>query len=161
MKNGKQIKVLIMDVDGTMTDGKINMGNNGEMFKAFDVKDGYAIHELLPNRGVKTAIITGRKSSIVENRAKELDIDIVIQGEKDKERSIHIIARQLGVDESEMAYIGDDEADYDAMRICGVRGCPADAIQKIKDLSEFVSRNPGGRGAIREFSEWLIEGGYC
>ena len=156
----KQIKVFVMDVDGTMTDGKIYMGDSGEMFKAFDIKDGYGIHEMLPEHQVKTAIMTGRTSQIVVNRAKELEIDYVLQNVKDKKKSIIELANEIGCDLQEIAYIGDDIIDIGPMELCGVSGCPADAADEVKDVVDFVSVKSGGCSAVRDFIEWLIAEKY-
>lgn len=152
----ENIKLLVMDVDGTMTDGKIHMGISGEAFKSFDIKDGYAIHEILPKYGIKSAIITGRKSNIVLNRASELEIDYVFQGIKDKTAQIRKIAKELDISVSQIAYIGDDMIDLEPMKLCGVSGCPADAVNEVRSISSFVSAKCGGDGAIREFIEWLV-----
>lgn len=153
----KKVKVFVMDVDGTMTDGKIYMGINGEIFKAFDIKDGYGIHEILPSHGVITVILTGRNSDIVVNRGKELEIDHILQNVKDKERSISELSAALGYGMDEFAYIGDDIIDICAMELCGVKGCPADAVQEVKDISDHVSCKKGGEGAVRDFIEWLLD----
>ena len=154
------IKILCLDVDGTMTDGKINMGTAGEVFKSFDVRDGYAIHEILPTFGAAAAIITGRTSDIVENRAKELGITHVLQGAKDKRAALQELLAKLGLEASQAAYMGDDIVDLDAMTICAVCGCPADAVTRVKDISSFVSTRNGGAGAVREFIEWLAARGW-
>lgn len=156
----KQIKVFVMDVDGTMTDGKIYMGSAGEAFKAFDIKDGYGIHEMLPERQVKTVIMTGRTSQIVVNRAKELEIDYVLQNVKNKKKAIMDLANEIGCSLEEMAYIGDDIIDIEPMKLCGVSGCPADAAGEVKDVADFVSVKSGGCGAVRDFIEWLITEKY-
>lgn len=152
----KPIKAFVMDVDGTMTDGKIYMGENGEVFKAFDIKDGYGIHEILPEHGVVTVILTGRTSKIVMNRARELEIDHVLQGIKDKGNAIRELAAELGCNTDEFAYIGDDVIDISAMRLCGVNGCPADAVREVKEVCDFISDVKGGAGAVRDFIEWLL-----
>ncbi len=157
MVKSRNIKWLVMDVDGTMTDGKIYMGASGETFKVFDVKDGYAIHEILPKYGIKSIIMTGRTSDIVLNRAKELEIDYVYQGIKDKTAKIKEIAAEFAIDVSQIAYIGDDLIDLEPMKLCGVSGCPADAVDEIRKISSFVSGKRGGDGAVREFIEWLIK----
>ena len=106
-----KIKLLVMDVDGTLTDGKINMGPNGELFKAFDIKDGYAINEMLPAHGIVPAIITGRISSIVENRARELHIDELYQGKHDKLDTLRELMQKYACSRENVAYIGDDILD--------------------------------------------------
>lgn len=157
----EKIKLLVMDVDGTMTDGKINMGTNGEVYKSFNVKDGYGINELLPQNNIKSAIITGRTSSIVENRANELGINYVYQGIKNKLDKIYEIANEMGINTKQIAYIGDDIIDLACMNVSGLSGCPSDAVKEIKNKADFISQYKGGEGAIREFIEWLIQENYA
>lgn len=149
------MKLFIMDVDGTLTDGKIFIGSNGEEFKAFDVKDGYAINEMLHKNGIKTAIITGRKSNIVDFRAKELNIDYVYQGVKDKKESIKNLSVIQNIQLDDIAYIGDDLNDLEALKMCGIKGCPADAVNEVKCICDFISNYSGGNGAVRDFIEWI------
>ena len=152
-----KIKLLVMDVDGTLTDGKIYMGPSGELFKSFDIKDGYAINEMLPAHGIVPAIITGRISSIVENRARELHIDELYQGKHDKLDTLRELMQKYDCTRENVAYIGDDILDVECMKKCGVVGCPADACRQVKDIAHFVCTKNGGNGAVREFIEFLIE----
>lgn len=151
------IKYLVMDVDGTLTDGKIYMGNDGEMMKAFSIKDGCGIHDILLPAGINPVIITGRKSKILEKRCKEIGITQIHQGIPNKIEKLLSITEDL----STVAYIGDDINDLSAMtpikEAGGKIGCPADAIIKVKDLADFVSVKNGGDGAVREFIEWLVQ----
>lgn len=151
-----RIKYLIMDVDGTLTDGKIYMSSEGELMKAFNIKDGYGIHDILLLNGVEPVIITGRNSDIVRNRCKELGIKRIYQGITDKEKKIKDIIDDL----SKVAYIGDDLNDYLSMKCIkedgGLIGCPADAVNEIKDLADYISIHNGGNGAVRDFIDWLI-----
>ena len=155
------IKYLIMDVDGTLTDGKIYMGYEGEMFKAFDIKDGCGIKDILPENGIIPVIITARDSKILENRCKELSIEKLYQGERNKIGRLKEILQEEGADLSDCAYIGDDILDIQCMnpikQAGGLVGCPADAVQKVVDLADFVSKRNGGNGAVREFIEWIVE----
>lgn len=150
------IKYLVMDVDGTLTDGKIYMGNDGEMMKAFDIKDGCGIHDILIPAGITPVIITGRSSKILENRCKELGITNLHQGIRNKIEKLLTITTDL----STVAYIGDDINDLSCMEPIkeagGLVGCPADAVQKVVDLADFVSKRNGGNGAVREFIEWIV-----
>ena len=116
------IKLFVMDVDGTLTDGKIHIGPNGEVFKSFNVKDGYAIKRI-HDCGCKTCILTSRNSSIVQFRAKELDIDYVIQDSKSKKECLIKIAKENGYSSDEISYIGDDENDLDCIRFSKYSGC--------------------------------------
>lgn len=150
-----KIKMLVMDVDGTLTDGRIYIGNDGEVFKAFDVKDGYAIANL-HKVGILPVIITGRKSDIVQQRAKELKILEVHQGEEDKVIRLREIAKRKGILLEEVAYIGDDLNDLSCMEVCGISACPRDAVDEILNKVDYVCKNDGGRGAVREFIEFII-----
>jgi len=149
-------KYLILDVDGTLTDGKIYMGQNGEVMKAFNIKDGIGIHDILIPAGIIPVIITGRSSDIVLNRCKELGITEVYQGVKNKIEKLTEITKDL----KSVAYIGDDINDLPCMKSVkeagGIIGCPADAVQKVKEISDYICKNEGGDGAVREFIEWII-----
>lgn len=146
-----------MDVDGTLTNGKIYIASSGELFKAFDVKDGFAIANILPQYNITPIIITGRFSHIVEQRCKELGITAVFQGVSDKKETLIKYCADANIDLSQVAYIGDDINDLESMRICSLRGCPSDAADEIKNQCEFISKKPGGEGAVREFIEWIVE----
>lgn len=153
------IRYLIMDVDGTLTDGKIHMGESGETHKSFNIKDGYGIRHILPEFHIEPIILTGRESEIVLNRCKELYINEVFQGISDKSAFLRQLqdARQFAL--HEVAYIGDDLNDYDIM--CqikvggGIVGCPHDSVQKILEIVDYVCTKAGGDGAVREFIEFL------
>lgn len=149
------IKLLIMDVDGTLTDGMIYMAPSGEAMKAFNIKDGYAIAHMLPQMGITPAIITGRRSRIVENRAKELGIAELYQGVADKLGKLKEIAEKYNVASYEIAYIGDDLNDLDCLQYCGFTGCPADATNEVKQTADYVTRANAGSGAVREFIELI------
>lgn len=154
---GKRIRFFVTDVDGTLTDGKIYMGNEGEQMKAFDIKDGYALHEMLPAAGIEPVIITGRKSEIVENRARELKIKRVFQGTADKAACLSEFLASQGSGFDEIAYIGDDENDLECIMKSGISGCPADAAGIVKRTARHVSVRPGGAGAVRDFAEHILK----
>lgn len=149
------IRYLVMDVDGTLTDGKIYMGNDGEVMKAFSIKDGCGIHDILIPSGIIPVIITGRVSKIVGNRCREIGIKEIHQGVSNKIEKLLSITNDL----SAVAYIGDDINDLSCMKRVkeagGKIGCPADAVQKVINIADFVSGKNGGDGAVREFVEWL------
>lgn len=151
-----KIKMLIMDVDGTLTDGKIYVSTQGEIMKAFNVKDGLGIKKLA-NHDIKPVIITGRESEIVTIRAKELDIQEVHQGIHDKTKTLKQLCEKYQYKLEEVAYIGDDENDLACMNLCGYKGCPSDAVTSVKNLSEFICSTSGGNGAVREFIEYLLD----
>lgn len=157
----RNIKYFIMDVDGTLTDGKVYIGADGEVMKAFDIKDGYGIHDILIPSGIVPVIITGRKSVFVENRCRELGIKNIFQGERDK---LTILENFLSCNDScfrECAYIGDDLNDLSCMEKIksagGIVGCPADSSEKIKQISNYVSNHNGGNGAVRDFIEEIYK----
>lgn len=150
-----KIKMLVMDVDGTLTDGKIYIGENGEIMKAFNVKDGYGIVSA-KKQGIVPVIITGRQSKIVEERAKELGIEELYQGVGDKVEVLKGVADKYGVWLDEVAYIGDDLNDLGCMEICGLTGCPGDAVDEVAKFSDFVCKSYGGNRAVREFIEYIL-----
>lgn len=155
------IKLLIMDVDGTLTDGKINMGPEGEVYKSFNIKDGYGIAQLLPALLIKPVIITGRKSKIVENRCLELHISDVYQGVDDKIQKLAKVVADNQVTYDQVAYIGDDDNDLACMEVIqsggGIVACPLDASKKVLQISDFVSAKCGGDGAVRDFIERVLQ----
>ena len=151
------IRILVLDVDGTLTDGKIYMGSEGEFIKTFDIKDGLGIHDILPQYGIVPVIITGRTSAIVERRAKEIGIAHIYQGVRNKADILRKISQQLKVPMDHIACIGDDINDMSMLELCGVKGCPADAVKEVKRVADYICRCPGGQGAVREFIEWLIQ----
>ncbi len=157
----KNIKYLLLDVDGTLTDGCVYMGDKGELFKAFYTKDGYGICHIARPAGITPVIITGRESTILLNRCRELGIDHVYQGVSDKMPVLLQVLKSLGGDLSQVAYIGDDMNDYDCMvqvqAAGGLVGAPADAVAEVKGIADYVTGRDGGRGAVREFIEWLVE----
>lgn len=163
----KNIKMLVMDVDGTLTDGKIYMGENGELFKAFDVKDGCGIKDILPKYGIIPIIITARNSKILQKRCKELGIEALFQGVQNKDEKLRELIESFNqtaetkIGFSNVAYIGDDILDLQCMipikKDGGIVGCPQDAIDEVKNLSDFVSEKKGGDGAVREFIEWIVK----
>ena len=151
-----KIKILVMDVDGTLTDGHIYVGAEGEMMKAFHVQDGYGIAHILPQLGITPVIITGRSSRIVEKRAAELKIAHLHQGIGDKLAKLQEVATELGATAEEIAYIGDDVNDLDCIRWCGCTACPADAVPEVLEKVDYVCKRDGGRGAVREFIDSVI-----
>lgn len=154
-------KYLVLDVDGTLTDGKIYMSNNGELFKVFDVKDGCAIHDILPNHGGETIIMTARSSEILKKRCDELNIKRYYQGVRNKKERLIELAEELGLEKNEngkyknIAYMGDDIIDLPPMSVCEYVGAPCDAANEVKENADFVSTRNGGNGAVREFVEYL------
>lgn len=159
------IRFLVMDVDGTLTDGKIYMSENGELFKAFDVKDGCGIKDILPTLGIIPIIITARNSEILRKRCEELNITNLYQGVNEKKKALIEFLEYFSIEHNSKynigncAYIGDDILDLQCMipikESGGIIGCPNDAISEVKAISNFVSQKNGGNGAVREFIEWI------
>ena len=153
-------KMILMDVDGTLTDGKIYIGNQGEVMKAFNVKDGYGIAHLKVAE-ILPVIITGRKSDIVAQRAKELNITELYQGVEDKLKCLKKIAVKYEINIEEIAYIGDDLNDLLPMSLAGYIGCPADSCTEIKKIADYISKVKGGHGAVRDIIEHLLREAGC
>ncbi|MCM1231753.1 MAG: 3-deoxy-D-manno-octulosonate 8-phosphate phosphatase [Clostridium sp.] len=157
-ENSKKIKYLVMDVDGTLTNGIIYIGIEGEVFKSFNVKDGYGISKLLPAAGIVPIIITGRTSKITEARCKELGIKKLYQGVVDKCEKLKEILSEEKI--NQVAYIGDDISDIECMIYVkaagGIVGCPADAVAEVQSAADFISEKKGGEGAVRDFIENII-----
>lgn len=149
------IKLLVLDVDGCLTDGRIVYSNEGDEIKAFNVKDGFAIVNWIA-LGRNAAIITGRRSKIVEKRAKELGIRHLYQGVKDKLTCLQNLCDELGIGIDEVAAIGDDLNDYRLLKACGRSFAPADAMHHITGMVDVVLSRQGGDGAVREMIELLI-----
>lgn len=150
-----KVKLLILDVDGTLTNGKVYIAETGELFKAFDIKDGFGIHDILPAHGIQAAIITGRKSKMLEIRSKEIGIKYLFQGIGDKVGVLEQLLEELKLKSFECAYMGDDINDLECMKKVGIIGCPSDAVRQVKEIAHFTSERNGGDGAVREFIEWL------
>ena len=162
-----KIHFLIMDVDGTLTDGKIYMGQDGELFKAFDIKDGYGIKEILPTHDIIPVIITARESRIVANRCAELCIAELYQGCRNKYEKLleilkfHSAQDHTDYDLSSVAYIGDDLLDLQCIVPVkshgGYTACPADAVEEVKQVVDYVCTCKAGNGAVREFITRLVQ----
>lgn len=150
------IKLVVLDVDGTLTDGKLYIDNMGNEMKAFDVKDGLAISQSI-KYGIKFAIITGKTSKIVERRGKELGIQEIIQGSWDKVNDLKKILEKYNFTFEETAYIGDDLIDLKPMKLCGFSACPKDAVHEIIEISDYVAEKNGGNGAVREILEKILK----
>lgn len=151
-----RIKLLLLDVDGVMTDGRIIFLGDGGEAKAFDVKDGHGL-KLIQRAGIRVGIITGRQSDIVARRAAELGIEIVYQGAKDKMQPFREILQKLELQPSEVAYVGDDLVDLPILRQVGFAVTVADAVEDIKPYVDKITSRAGGRGAVREVCDYLLK----
>jgi len=152
----KAIKLLLLDVDGVLTDGRIILDDRGVETKHFDVRDGQGI-VLLMGAGIEVGLISARSSKAVRYRAKELDLQIVHQGTQNKGRTYAEIRRQSGLAETEIGYVGDDIADLSILHRVGLAVTVNDACQELFRSVDYVTEKPGGRGAVREIAELLLK----
>jgi 3-deoxy-D-manno-octulosonate 8-phosphate phosphatase (KDO 8-P phosphatase) len=149
------VNLLILDVDGTLTDGSIFYGSRALEMKAFSAKDG-AVLKPLRRLGIGVIFLTGRESAAVTRRAAELNA-VAEQNVSDKAAKLREILSARGTDASHVAYIGDDLNDYAAMKMCGFKACPSDAAREIRGICDYVSPYPGGRGAVRDIAERILK----
>lgn len=151
-----KIKLIALDVDGVLTNGEIAYTSSGEEIKIFNVKDGLGM-VLASQYGFITAIITGRESPMVERRGKELKVTHIYQGSKDKIKAIEELATKYNLELDEICYMGDDLPDLPVLKIVGLACCPLDAIIAVKEACGWISSCEGGKGAVRELTDFLIE----
>jgi 3-deoxy-D-manno-octulosonate 8-phosphate phosphatase (KDO 8-P phosphatase) len=156
VKNLKHIKLLLLDVDGVMTDGGIYYSNSGDEFKKFNVQDGYGISKL-QRAGIKVGIITGRLSKIVERRAAELGITEVYQNFENKIDAYESIKNKFNLANENIAYIGDDEFDLAVLKCVGFSAAPAEALPVVKKHVHYVCAHSGGNGAVREVIDLILK----
>jgi len=152
----KKIKAVVMDVDGVLTDGRIIVDSNGVETKNFDVQDGFGV-VFLKKCGIKTAIISARESGVVAHRAKDLKIDKVYVGVYPKLSAYEDMLEEFRVTDEEVCFIGDDVADMRVMRRCGVGVAVANAVVEVKQIADYVTARQGGRGAVREVVELILQ----
>ena len=155
-ERAKRVRLFIMDIDGTLTDGAMYYSANGEELKRFSTRDGMGV-TLLQRAGIECAIVTSEHSQIAAKRAEKLKITQVILGSHDKTASVTELSEYLSIPVEAIAYIGDDVNDGPVMRLCGFTGCPSDAVEAIKDRSHYVCSQRGGNGAVREFAEFILK----
>ncbi|MGQ9797930.1 MAG: KdsC family phosphatase [Ignavibacterium sp.] len=152
----EKIKLVITDVDGVLTDTGIYYSPTGEALKRYSIRDGMGVERLRKYADIETIIITGENSEIVKSRAEKLKITQVYLGVKDKKSLLEEIKKKNQLENENIAYIGDDSNDYDIMKLVGFTATPADGMNFIKEISNYVCENKGGYGAFREFAELLI-----
>ncbi len=155
-EKAKKIKVVILDVDGVLTDGLVGYDGSGQEVKFFNVKDGHAI-KLLSRAGFKVGILSGRASRANETRAAELGLDFLCQNEKVKADAFNRLIQELDVEPDECLYMGDDLVDIPVFRLCGIGVAVADSTQEALDAADFATTADGGRGAVREVAVWLLK----
>jgi 3-deoxy-D-manno-octulosonate 8-phosphate phosphatase (KDO 8-P phosphatase) len=151
-----KIKYLVMDVDGTMTDGAIYYDNNGNELKKFNTKDAVGFF-CAKEAGIKLVVLTGRECNATLRRMQEMKVDYIFQNVKDKHSALTKFMENNGVSSREVAYIGDDLNDFNVMKISGFKACPLDADPAIIDIADYVSPRKGGEGVIRDVVKKLLE----
>src|SRR5512132_503688 len=155
-KRASRIKLLLMDCDGVLTDGRLWLLENGDEHKSFNTQDGLGL-SLLHRAGLKSGIISGRRSQAVIRRADELGIEFVRQGDLRKVEAFEQVLRQAGVDENEVAFVGDDLTDIPIMQRAELAVAVADAVAEARSVAHYVTQAKGGRGAVREVIEIILK----
>ena len=153
----KQLRLLLLDVDGVLTDGTISVSGTGDERKSFHIRDGSAIL-WARQAGVEVGLLSGRKSGATAKRAAELKITIIVEGETDKRTAFARIAAAQNLTNDEIAFMGDDLLDLPVLAIAGLSAAPADAAADVRSRVHYVTQSPGGRGAVREFIELILRG---
>ena len=151
-----KIKLIVLDTDGTLTDGGLYYDAQGNEIKKFDVKDGLALKVAIKS-GLSVAILTGRKSKMVQRRAEELQIEHFIMGVQQKFPVLLELAKKLELSLDEVYYIGDDWNDLQCMKKCGLCACPSDAAEEVRSQCDYIASHVGGQGAVRDCIEWLMK----
>jgi 3-deoxy-D-manno-octulosonate 8-phosphate phosphatase (KDO 8-P phosphatase) len=152
----KDIKLILTDCDGVLTDNGVYYSKDGEVMKRFSIRDGMGVERLRNEIGVDTGIITGETSGSVVKRAEKLQIQHLYLGIKNKREKLLNILAETGLKGHEIGYIGDDVNDIEIMHLCGLTACPADAMFQVKEIANYICNEKGGRGAFREFAELII-----
>ncbi len=147
--------LLVLDVDGTMTDGGIILDDNGVQSKRFDAADGAGV-KYFRRVGGRGAFLTGRSSRVVEHREAELGVEHIVQGALDKAPALQALCEQIGVAPGQVAFMGDDLTDVPAMRLAGYSLAPASAVDEVRNFVDYVTARPAGAGAVREAVEHLL-----
>lgn len=152
----RHIKAFIFDVDGVLTDGLVHVTESGEQLRQFNIKDGYAL-QLAIKRGYKIAVITGGNSVGVNSRLQGLGISDIFMGVDSKVEIYEQFLKTNNLDFSEVLYMGDDIPDLHVMKLAGLPVCPADAVEQIKAISDYISPRNGGRGCVRDVIEKVLK----
>jgi len=155
-QRASRIKLLLMDCDGVLTDGRLMLLENGDEQKLFNVRDGQGL-VLLRRMGVQTGIISGRRSSFVDLRARELAINYLRQGSGDKVKDFDELLAESGLEASAVAFVGDDLGDIPLLRRAGLAVAVADAVAEVRAVAHYVTQLPGGHGAVREAIELILK----
>lgn len=153
-----ELRLVAFDVDGVFTDGRIYLSDDGTETKAFHTQDGYGIRRLVES-GIEVAVISGRRSSAVEKRMDELGVAHVVLGCKDKVAALDALAASLGIDIRDCAFVGDDLPDLALLEHVGFSVAVANAVQTVQERCDYITRNPGGAGAVREVCDLVVAAG--
>ncbi len=156
LERAKKIKLLILDADGVMTDGKIYYGNYGDEIKAFDVKDGFGV-VLLKRAGIETAVVTAKKSRVVKLRAKDCGIRRVFENSENKLKVCGKLAKKFRITLNEVCFIGDDLTDAPVLKQAGLAVTVPQACDEVKRVCHYITRADAGSGAVREVCELIIK----
>lgn len=156
MEKAKDIKLVILDVDGVMTDGRIVIDDNGVETRNFDIKDGMGVVVMMMS-GVEVAIITSKKSGAVRHRAEELKIKRFYEGIKKKTEPYEEMLKEMGITDAQVAYVGDDLVDLSMMKRVGLPIAVGDAVEDVKQHAAYVTKARGGYGAVREVAEMILK----
>lgn len=152
----RSVKLLLLDVDGVLTDGRLLFSNSGEELKAFSTLDGHGIKMLIQS-GIEVGIITGRKSKLVEQRAQDLGIEILVQGREDKLAALDEILTGKTLAKSTICYMGDDFPDLSVMRAVGLSASVPNGHSEVKNEAWLITERAGGAGAVREVTDYLLQ----
>lgn len=152
----KKIKLLMLDVDGVLTDGRIVYDSHGRDMKFFDVHDGLGVY-LLRLMGIKTVLVTAKNSGVLKHRAKDMLIEEIYKDIFPKSKVLKLAQKRFNVKSEEICFVGDDLVDYSIMRECGLAVAVSNACKEIKDVAHYVTKKSGGRGAVREVVEILLK----
>lgn len=155
-ERARRIRLVVLDVDGVMTDGSLYLCDDGQEYKAFNTQDGLGM-KLLKASGVELAIITGRTSNVVTKRAESTGVAHFFQGVEDKLAAFEQLTRELGLDHEQCAFVGDDVVDLPPMRRCGLAVTVPAAPVLVKQHAHYVTQHEGGRGAVREVAELIMQ----
>ena len=150
------IELIVFDVDGVFTDGRILIDHTGKESKSFNVRDGHGVRMLL-HYGIQVAVLSGRKSQAVDVRMEELGVDDVLQGHADKRSAFNTLVQSKNLSNEQVAYVGDDIVDVQAMQLAGISFAVADAHPWVKQQADIITQNAGGHGAVREICELILD----
>jgi 3-deoxy-D-manno-octulosonate 8-phosphate phosphatase (KDO 8-P phosphatase) len=156
LERAARVRLVIFDVDGVLTDGRLYLGDHGQEFKAFNARDGHGM-VMIQETGVSLAVISGRQSEVVRARMQDLGVAHIYQGQRDKLPAYEELKRTLGLTDAVIAYLGDDVVDLPVMRRVGLAIAVADAHPVVRRHAHWCSAAPGGRGAARELCELIME----